>query len=51
MPKVRKEISELEKLVQVGRKKLSVMRKGYNYILWGCIHFRNWRKMQKRSIM
>lgn len=41
MPKVRKEIPELEKLVQVGRKKLSVMRKGHNYILWGCIHFRN----------
>ena len=40
MPKVRKEIPELEKLVQVGRKKLSVMRKGHNYILWGCIHFR-----------
>ena len=20
---------------------LSVMRKGHNYILWGCIHFRN----------
>lgn len=40
MPKVRKEIPELEKLVQVGRK-LSVMRKGHNYILWGCIHFRN----------
>ena len=36
MPKVRKEIPELEKLVQVGRKKFVRY-----YILWGCIHFRN----------
>lgn len=29
MPKVRKEIPELEKLVQVGRKNFFVMRKGH----------------------
>ena len=38
MPKVRKEIPELEKLVQVGRK-LSVMRKGQCFIPWESIHF------------
>ena len=38
MPKVRKEIPELEKLVQVGRN-LSAIRKEHNYILWICNTF------------
>lgn len=38
MPKVRKEIPELEKLVQAGRN-LSAIRSGHNYILWICNTF------------
>ena len=34
MPKVRKGIPELEKLVQGGRKNLSFKRKGQRYISW-----------------
>lgn len=45
MPKVRKEIPELEKLVQTGRKNLCVMKKEQNYIPWVFIHFRNWLRM------
>ena len=37
----RSKVPDLEKLVKGGRKKFVRYEEGHNYILWGCIHFRN----------